>query len=159
VEGIFCDLVCFRYVPAYSGRFEIVGSRILENNVEIYRQRYETYRHLDKLRWQMLQLLIAVASAIALVLRSTQGEIEWWFYSLLGFTLLIISCVMLKIGSGIRTNSEVLREFGKKIGDNSIPDGANKWRSIAHWLALLVFALGSGLLIWSFATVLCQLGK
>ena len=33
-----------------------------QENIEIYRQRYETFRHLDKLRWQMLQILVAIGS-------------------------------------------------------------------------------------------------
>lgn len=119
------------------------------NDIEVYRQRYETFRHLDKLRWQMLQLLVAVASATALVLRSTQGCIEWWFYSLLGFALLIISFVMFKVGAGIRKNSEVLSHVGKIVGDEGIPDVSSPWRSVAHWLALSICALGGALLIWS----------
>ena len=47
-----------------------------DENLEIYRQRYETYRHFDKLRWQMLQILVAIASATALLLRYTTGTLE-----------------------------------------------------------------------------------
>ena len=65
---------------------ECIWDRTLmgEENIEIYRQRYETFRHFDKLRWQMLQILVAVASATALLLRSTTDPIEWWFFCLLG---------------------------------------------------------------------------
>ncbi|MEM9592428.1 MAG: hypothetical protein AAF967_14040 [Pseudomonadota bacterium] len=111
-------------------------------SVEIYIQRYETFRHLDKLRWQMLQLLIAVASATALVRRSIPGELEWWFYALLGAALATLAFVMLRIGGGIRTNSIALREAGNAIGDSSLPDVSNKWKSVAHWLAIVVLILG-----------------
>lgn len=110
-------------------------------SVEIYNQRYETFRHLDKMRWQMLQLLIAVASATALVLRSTSGELEWWFYALLGAALATLAFVMLRIGGGIRANAIALREAGKAIGDNGLPDVSNKWKSVAHWLAIAVLIL------------------
>ena len=120
-----------------------------DSEVEVYRQRYETFRHFDKLRWQMLQLLVAVASATAVVLRSTEGAVEWWFFSLLGFALLLISFVMFKISAGIRRNSEVLRHAAETVGDRRIPDVSNPWRSVAHWLALAVCVVGGALLISS----------
>lgn len=113
-----------------------------QKSVEIYTQRYETFRHLDKLRWQMLQLLIAVASATALVLRSTSGELEWWFFALLGAALAALAFVMLRIGGGIRKNAIALRKAGTAIGDNGLPDVSNKWKSVAHWLAISVMILG-----------------
>ena len=111
-------------------------------SVEIYNQRYETFRHLDKLRWQMLQLLIAVASATALVLRSTSGDLEWWFYALLGVALATLAFVMLRIGSGIRANAITLQEAGEAIGDDGLPDVSNKRKSVAHWLAIVVMVSG-----------------
>lgn len=116
---------------------------------EVYNQRYETYRHLDKLRWQMLQILIAIASATALVLRSTSGGVEWWFYFLIGFSLLSVSFVMLRIGSGIRANSIVLKAAGEAVGDDGIPDVSNKWNSVAHWIAIAVMVLGLFLVLFS----------
>lgn len=129
-----------------------------ESKIEVYKQRYETFRHLDKLRWQMLQLLVAVASASALVLRSTQGSIEWWFYSLLGFALVVISSAMLKIGAGIRKNSKVLGQVAKAVGDKGIPDVSNPWRSVAHWLAFSVCIVGGALFIWSGYVAVNTLG-
>ncbi len=114
---------------------------------EIYAQRYETWRHLDKLRWQMLQLLIAVASATAFVIRSTAGPVEWWFFVLLGFALIIIAWVMLRIGQAIRQNAVVLKSAAEAVGDHGIPDTSNKWKSVAHWLAIIVMIFGIGLLL------------
>ena len=116
---------------------------------EIYTQRYETFRHLDKLRWQMLQLLVAVASATALVLRSTTGPMEWWFFAPLGFALLMIAFVMLRVGEAIRRNTEVLAQAAEAVGDHSIPDTSDKWKSVAYWLAIFVIFLGVGLLLYS----------
>ncbi|WP_428543304.1 hypothetical protein [Profundibacter sp.] len=115
-------------------------------SVEIYNQRYETFRHLDKLRWQMLQLLVAIATATALVLRSTSGEIEWWFYLLLGIALVTLAFVMLRIGSGIRNNAKALKVAAEAIGDNGMPDVSNEWKSIAHWIAVFVLGLGAFLI-------------
>ena len=114
----------------------------------IYCQRYETFRHLDKLRWQMLQLLVAIGSATALVLRLSSGEIEWWFYLLLGLALMAISGAMLRISSGIRKNAEILKAAAEGIGDHGMPDISNKWKSIAHWIALVVMIVGIALFSW-----------
>ena len=117
-----------------------------DENIEIYRQRYETFRHFDKLRWQMLQILVAVASATALLLRSTSGPIDWWFFCLLGSALAIIGFVILRIGNGIQANAKILKSAAEAIGDEGIPDVSNRWKSVAHWIAVLVVALGAVLL-------------
>lgn len=118
-----------------------------DGTVEIYRQRYETFRHLDRIRWQMLQLLVAVASATALVLRSTHGNIDSWFYCLLGVALVVISFVMFRVAAGIRRNSQILKKVAEKLGDNGIPDVSNPWRSFAHWLALSICVTGALLIV------------
>ena len=127
-----------------------------DENIEIYRQRYETFRHFDKLRWQMLQILVAIASATALLLRYTAGTLEWWFFCLLGTSLLIIGFVMIRIGHGIRANNKVLKKAAKTIGDKRIPTVSNLWKSVAHWISVLVMALGAFLLITSIWMAVCQ---
>ena len=119
-------------------------------SIRIYRQRYETFRHFDKLRWQMLQILVAIASATALLLRYTAGTLEWWFFCLLGTSLLIIGFVMIRIGHGICANNKVLKKAAEAIGDNGVPV-SNPWKSVAHWISVLVMVLGAFLLgrpIW-----------
>ena len=121
-----------------------------DENLEIYRQRYETFRHFDKLRWQMLQILVAIASATALLLRYTTGTLEWWFFCILGMSLLIIGLVMIRISDGIRANNKVLKKAAEAIGDNGVPV-SNLWKSVAHWISVLVMVLGTFLLgksIW-----------
>ena len=95
----------------------------------------------------MLQILAAIASATALLLRYTAGTLEWWFFCLLGTSLLIIGFVMIRIGDGIRANNKVLRKAAEAIGDNGIPAVSNPWKSVAHWISVLVMALGIFLLI------------
>lgn len=117
-----------------------------DRNVEIYSQRYETFRHLDKLRWQMLQILIAVASATALLLRYSSNPVEWWFFCLLGVALIVVGVAMYRIGQGIQANNLALKKAAKAIGDEDIPDISNFRRSVAQWIALLVGISGIALL-------------
>ncbi len=114
-----------------------------DDKIEIYRQRYETFRHLDKLRWQMLQILVAIFSATALLLRYTPDPIEWWFYGSLGVILIVVGFVMLRIGAGIQANNVVLKKTAEIIGDDGIPDLSNRWESVAHGIAVLVVMLGA----------------
>jgi hypothetical protein len=124
-----------------------------DQEIEIYRQRYETFRHLDKLRWQMLQFLIAIGTATALVIRSTPGPLDWWFFCLIGGSLVAISSVMFRISSGQRKNSVVLREAGEAVGDNGITDISNPYKTIGHWLMLAIGTLGLGLIVWGLTLV------
>ena len=120
-----------------------------DENIEIYRQRFETFRHFDKLRWQMMQILVAVASATALLLRSTAGTIVWWFYCLLGASLLFIGFVMIRIGNGIKANARVLKKAAENVGDDGMPTTSSLWRSVAHWISVSVMVLGTFLLATS----------
>lgn len=114
-----------------------------DTNIEIYRQRYETFRHLDKLRWQMLQIVVAVGSLSALVVRATDDPIEPWFYIAIGAILNLIALAIFRIDCGIRHNGRVLKEFGAKLGDEAIPDNAKNWRSTSVYMALIVGLAGS----------------
>ena len=125
------------------------------NHAEIYRQRYETFRHLDKLRWQMLQITVAIGSIFTLILRITDGAPEWWFIGGLGLILVANGFAMLRINSGIKKNGSILQEFGKKIGDISIPSISPSWKASSHWLAILILSFGSASLLFSL-TKFCQ---
>lgn len=105
---------------------------------EIYRQRYETFRHLDRLRWQMVQVLVAVLSAAALIFRTAPDGVGGWFWVFLGLAFLTISLVMNRISQGIAANGEVLRRVGLQVGDEDIPETSNWRNSITHWLTVAI---------------------
>ncbi len=130
------------YGVAITGIFNTLDC-MEEQSTTIYNQRYETFRHLDKLRWQMFQILIVIASGTSLILRSTTGDIEWWFYLLLGVALVLISFAMLRIGDGIRMNAKALTKAADAIGDDGMPDVSSEWKSVAHWIAVMVMGLGA----------------
>ncbi len=119
-----------------------------EKNLEVYRQRYETFRHLDKLRWQMLQILVAIGTATTLILRSTSGPLGWWFFVFLGLALLVLAFAMHKINHGLRKNGKVLKIKGEAVGDTEIPNVSNTIKSISHLLVLIVMSSGVVLLAY-----------
>ncbi len=129
-----------------------------ENNIEIYRQRYETFRYLDKLRWQMVQILVAMFSATVLILRLVDGNLQWWFYSVIGGAVLFIAWAMHKITKGIQGNSLVLSKAAQAIGDNGIPDVSKKRNSVYFWITVAVVIGGIVIIIQPiipFLTSLC----
>jgi len=114
-----------------------------QKEIEIYRQRFETFRHLDRLRWQMLQILIGIGSVSALIGRASTEPAQWWFFAVIGTALLLLAFVMTKINGGIRMNSIALRLAAEKIDDFSIPDVSRKWKTSSHWIAVIVFLAGA----------------
>jgi len=88
-----------------------------EDYKTIYEQRYETYRHLDKLRWFIFQIAISVIAGI-LVLKNPGQENNIFA---IGLVLFSSGILMAKINYGIDKNNIVLQDVGEKIGDDSIP--------------------------------------
>lgn len=113
-----------------------------EKYIEIYRQRYETFRHLDKLRWQILQIFVAVCTAFTILYKSKTGTIEPFYFLIFGIIIIFLSYFMFKIGEGIIKNNFVLEKVGEKIGDTDIPISKNIWEASSHKFALSVFLFG-----------------
>ena len=113
-----------------------------EDDKEIYRQRYETFRHFDRMRFQLLQILVAVGAAAALFFRFQTTPAEWWAFTLIGLMLLLIGNAMSKVSNGLWRNNEVLHDIAVKIGDNGIPKSVSKQKSVSYWISLFVQTLG-----------------
>lgn len=113
-----------------------------ERAVEIYQQRYETYRHLDKLRWQMLQLALAVIPlAIAVGARSGEDPSPWIFVTA-GLIVIGLALVMERIRNGLNRNAVALQKAGKQIGDDDLP-GPSAWKSsVSFWIAATLIVFG-----------------
>lgn len=122
----------------------------MESKIEIYRQRYETWRHLDKQRWQMVQFLIAIGSGTAVVLRISSETVGGEFWILIGLAVFYIALSMHRVSEAIRTNGAVLRTAGDEIGDTSIPDVSDINSSVGHWLTLVVGGAGIVLIFRGF---------
>ena len=126
--------------------------------LEIYRQRYETYRHLDRLRWQMLPIAGGAGAAI-LALARYRSEPEWWVFLGVGLLLTISGVAMLRIGQGINKNGEVLRKVAAVIGDDDIPPVAKWFKSVAFWISLTMIGFGVLCLLTSILTFTTTNGR
>lgn len=120
------------------------------NWTEIYNQRYETFRHLDGLRWQMLQLGVG-APAIVVAFGNGSGQTDWWLWGCVGLVLIFCGIAMIRIGAGIQSNAVVLSEAGSKIGDDGIPVPSNRLGSVSFWIAVTMVLIGVAIIasqIW-----------
>lgn len=118
--------------------------------LEIYKQRYETFRHLDKLRWQMLQIAIATGAVVLAFGSGASTKPEWWTWAAVGMILLILGFAKMRIGSGVRKNGEVLRSVGNAIGDVNIPKQLSSFSSVSFWIAITMMVMGSVCLALSY---------
>ena len=111
-------------------------------HLEIYKQRYETFRHLDRLRWQMLQIGVGVCSLGVLAFARTFPEADWWIFAAVGPVLAILGVAMLRIGHGVNRNNQVLRKTAEEVGDLDIPSGSKCCKSVSFWISLTLVVVG-----------------
>ena len=111
------------------------------DELEIYKQRYETYRHLDRLRWQMLQIAVG-AGLLALAFAKDGAKPNWWVFAVVGAMFFFFGLVMLRIGHGIKMNGQVLSKAADLVGDVDIPPVSTVWKSVSFWIASTLIVVG-----------------
>ncbi|MGI9346950.1 MAG: hypothetical protein ACR2PV_03050 [Gammaproteobacteria bacterium] len=136
----------------------------LENARTIYRQRYETFRHLDRMRWFLYGQIAVVSSAggVSIFLRfsnvSTSTPLHGLFaimIVLIGVVLVLSGIAMRRVAYGLHKNSVVLQKFGEKIGDSDIPITKTSPWSIAWWIQYAAILAGGALIAFSFLMNYC----
>lgn len=110
--------------------------------LEIYKQRYDTYRHLDRLRWQMFQISVGSGSLILAFGKEGSSGPAWWVLAIVGFLLMTFAAVMERIRQGISKNSSILRRVAAQIGDTEIPPATSWRKSVSFWIAFTLFIFG-----------------
>ena len=110
--------------------------------LEIYKQRYETFRYLDRLRWQILQISVVIC-ALILGFGKNGTEPEPWVFVAVGVLLTIFGLTMLKIRRGINMNNQVLQRAAIQVGDTEIPPVSRWWKSIGCWISVVLICLGA----------------
>lgn len=129
------------------GEQERVRLLDLEVRLAVYAQKYETFRHLDSLRWQVPGLVFAVggvvlgfAPKLSNSLPHPAATMTYGLFALAGAYL------MHRIRFASRSNSAILRRFAISLGDYGIrpPPGLASASSVIH---LLLAAVGLGSLL------------
>lgn len=125
-----------------------------DRKLEIYKQRYETFRHLDKLRWHMLQMALAIGAIVISFAQHDGGRFSHFSYVFCGVAMILLSVAMERIGSAIRANGEILSTCGASIGDNKIMSPKGRLSSSAFWIALTIGIFGSLLAVFGVTNAL-----
>jgi hypothetical protein len=126
-----------------------------KRKTEAYSERYATWRHLDSIRYQIIQLAIAFIGAVTLIADFENGLLPAWVSLLVGVVYFALWGILAKINSAIRENGEALREFGKTVGDDRLPDVSKKDRSVFHYIEIGFCVLG---LTFILAALLMSIG-
>ena len=120
----------------------------------IYEQRYETYRHLDKLRWFIFQIAVSIVGIIISLFSHLNESV------ILGVGLILLSTglIMSKINHGIDTNNVSLRKVAIKIGDKWIPNIHNrhKLQSTSWLISYSLIIIGVLMLLYGILPLICN---
>ena len=108
--------------------------------IEIYKQKYENFRHFDKLRWGAVPLTFAAAGLFS-ISRDAQGNPTWWVLIVFGVFALITAWSMRRVNLGIEMNRRVLQEVATMLGDNSVPPAPLRFGASTLFYGTL-FAMG-----------------
>lgn len=122
-------------------------------DIEIYRQRYETFRYLDGLHWQMFKIAIIILGPFSVAYVRTSPNIAQWILMVIGILFIIFGVTMFRIGQGVNMNNKVLHRVASRIGDKDIPLTSNRWLSVRFWASLILTLSG---VLSVAAPVLCK---
>ena len=117
----------------------------IEENLEVYRQRYDTFRHLDTLRWQMLQTALATSGVVLAFGKDSIVAQAIWPWITVGAILITLGIARFRIDRGLASNGLALKAAAEKIGDREIPHPAIWPKSVSIWISLAM--IGVGLLV------------
>lgn len=97
----------------------------LENARVIYEQRTETFRHLDRLRWQMPSLAIVASGVLLTAGKSDRTDYPAaWAFFVTSIVCALAAYSIYRIRLSIRDNTSALRCVAETIGDGAIPEDA-----------------------------------
>jgi hypothetical protein len=125
------------------------------DDVTIYQQKYEIFRHFDKLRWQTPGIAFAIATGVVAISirKETPQVVMEYLLAIMGFGAIMCAYTMRRIGIQIEFNRTVLDMVARRIGDRGIPSGpprrgATGVFQISLWVAGVVSILLSIGLPW-----------
>lgn len=138
---------------------EISAAEQNQNNREIYRQKYENFRHFDKLRWQMPGIALAIgAGVVAVAVRQgTPPPYVPVILVLMGLGTSVCAYAMHRIRFRLEENREALRKVGLQIGDTHVhgPEARSATRALELflWCVAICAGLAAIAIIWRYGVV------
>lgn len=118
-----------------------------EDARERYGQRYETWRHLDGLRYQTIQMTIGIFGVVAAILQIKSTFPSSLLLFVMGGIMLSQWKLLAKINDGIVLNGIALEEFAREVGDRHVPNVSQRNKSIFYWVEVFFLLLGITLML------------
>jgi len=110
-------------------------------DIEIYKQKYENFRHFDKLRWQMPGIALAISAGVV-ALSARPGMPLDLISLLLVLTAMgtaVCAYTVHRIRYRLEENREALIEVARRIGDTRVHGPES--RSATRWLERFMWSV------------------
>ena len=119
-----------------------------KEELEIYRQRCETYRFQYRLEWQLLQVGVVIGlGLLALGVERDSGNLNNWQFLAGGGVFLGFSYAMHRMAIGTRKNHPSWMHYARRVGDANVREMGSPWKSAAVQARMLLFSAGGILII------------
>ena len=112
-----------------------------DRQLEIYRQRYETFRFHYRLEWQMLQAGVAIG-LVTLGLGEKAFDPKWWQFLISGSVFLTFSYAMHRMAKGNREHRPIWMHYARVVGDPTVAEIGSPWKSAAVQARVVLFLAG-----------------
>ncbi len=110
-----------------------------EYKLEIYRQRYEMWRHFNRMDWLYVQVIIAISVAMIVGKYYLQLDSKYavlWIHVAFGFVFIIWEIFVNR--QRRKRNYEALKRIAESIGDNTLPYKGQELNSLTFFLAYIL---------------------
>lgn len=114
-----------------------------EEALERYRQRYENWRHLDRLRYVVIEVTLGALVASAAIIEALKAGLPMWSWLAISIFLFLQSKVLAKIDDGIVANGEALKRYADEVGDTLVPSTLERRNSIFYYIEWILLALSA----------------
>ena len=119
-----------------------------KEELEIYKQRYETFRFFYRLEWQLLQVGVVIGlGLLALGVERDSGNLNNWQFLAGGGVFLGFSYAMHRMAIGTRKNHPSWMHYARRVGDANVREMGSPWKSAAVQARMLLFSAGGILII------------
>jgi len=89
-----------------------------------------------------MQIGVAAGSIVLAFGKDGNNHPGWWTWTGIGAVLLLSGTAMMRIGSGIKANAQVLSTAGKILGDIDIPVPKFRWGGVSFFISLSMLLAG-----------------
>ena len=113
--------------------------------LEVYRQKYEVFRHFDSLRWQIPTFTLGAGSLLLALAVGKDKQPAWWSFFVFGLLCLFSSFAVFRVRKGIEKNHDALDAAAKYIGDTTIPTPPK--HGATWWLSVMLMLFGLALIL------------